>query len=64
MRVRVVGLVDMLHWSDWRRVRDGGWIAVVFPLSETWFVIIQLIGFGCDHLYSCYMCTTVLVSAV
>ena len=42
MRVRAVGLVDMLHLSDWRRVRDCGWIVVVFPLSETGFVM-QLI---------------------
>ena len=41
VRVRVVGLIDMLDLSDWRRVRGCGWI-VVLPLSETGFVTYDL----------------------
>ena len=39
MRVRVVGLIDVLHLGDWRKARGCGWI-VVFPLSEIGFVML------------------------
>ena len=40
MRVRVVGLIDVLHLGDWKRARVCGWI-VVFPFSEIGFVMLM-----------------------
>ena len=40
MRVRVVGLIDVLHLGDWRRAIGCGWI-VVFLLSEIGFVMLM-----------------------
>ena len=70
MRVRVVGLIDVLHLGDWRRAKGCSWI-VVFPLSEIGFVMLmtgdlQLVVMmvWLYHLYGCHMCAVVLVSAI
>ena len=66
VKVRAVGLIDVLHLGDWRRERGCDWI-FLFPLSEIGFKLCKGLSTaegGRGHVTTYMYCVTIKIQTL